>query len=83
MDMKRLTFTIAAAGVLASAGLMTGAGIGHADTFQTEGSYPTRQACLDAGPAVQAATPPFNWSDFWCVPDHQTIGNWRLVLSSG
>ncbi|GAB3003395.1 hypothetical protein MBOU_10230 [Mycobacterium bourgelatii] len=80
--MKRLTFTVAAAGVLASAGLMTGVAVSHADTFQTEGSYPSRQACLDAGPAVQAATPPFNWNNFWCIPDHQTFGNWRLVLSN-
>lgn len=82
MDMKRSIFTLAAAGVLAATGLMTGVGISHAGTLQTEGSYPTREACQNAGPAVKAATPPFNWNDYWCVPDPQTIGNWRLVLSN-
>ena len=48
----------AAAGVLAFAGLMTiGVGVSNADTVQTEGNYPTRQACQDAGPGVKATTP--------------------------
>jgi len=47
-----------AAGVLAFAGLMTtGVGVSNADTIQTEGNYPTRQACQDAGPGVKATTP--------------------------
>jgi hypothetical protein len=76
--------TIVAAGVLTFAGLMTTAvGISHADTLQTEGTYPTHQACQDAGPAVKATTPPGNWSNFWCVPDPRNVGNWRLVLSNG
>lgn len=78
MNMKRLV----AAGVLAGAGLMTvGVGIGNADTIQTEGSYPTREACQDAGPGVKASTPG-GWNNFWCVPDRTAAGNWRLVLSN-
>lgn len=74
--------TIAAAGVLAFAGLMTtGVGISKADTIQTEGSYPTREACQDAGPGVKATTPG-NWNNFWCVPDRTAAGMWRLVLSN-
>jgi hypothetical protein len=83
MKMKRTIFTFVAAGVLAFAGLMTGVGISNADTLQTEGSYPTREACQNAGPGVKATTPPFTWKDFWCVPDPKAIGNWRLVLSNG
>jgi hypothetical protein len=71
-----------AAGVLASAGLMTiGVGISHADTIQTEGTYPSRPACMDAGPGVKATTPG-NWNNFWCVPDRLNGGQWRLVLSN-
>jgi hypothetical protein len=78
MEMKRLF----AAGVLAFAGLMTaGLGISNADTIQTEGNYPTRQACQDAGPGVKATTPG-GWNNFWCVPDRAAAGNWRLVLSN-
>ncbi|MCV7031027.1 hypothetical protein AWC25_07310 [Mycobacterium sherrisii] len=78
MKMKRL----AAAGVLAGAGLMAvGLGISNADTIQTEGSYPTREACQDAGPGVKASTPG-GWNNFWCVPDRTAQGNWRLVLSN-
>ncbi|CDO87399.1 hypothetical protein AWC29_18535 [Mycobacterium triplex] len=78
MNTKRLF----AAGVLACAGLMTtGLGIGNADTIQTEGSYPTREACQDAGPGVKATTPG-GWNNFWCVPDRNAQGNWRLVLSN-
>jgi hypothetical protein len=74
--------TIVAAGVLAFAGLMTTAiGIANADTIQTEGNYPTREACQNAGPGVKAATPG-NWNNFWCVPDRVAAGNWRLVLSN-
>ncbi len=71
---------VAAVGVLAFGGLMT-AGVSHADTIQTEGSYPTREACQDAGPGVKASTPG-NWNNFWCVPDHTAAGMWRLVLSN-
>ncbi len=82
MEMKRRGKTIVAAGVLAVAGLMiTGVGIGNADTIQTEGSYPTREACQDAGPGVKATTPG-NWTNFWCVPDRTAAGAWRLVLSN-
>jgi hypothetical protein len=82
MQTKRSITTIGAAGVLACAGLMTtGLGISHADTIQTEGSYPTREACQDAGPGVKASTPG-NWNNFWCVPDRAIAGNWRLVLSN-
>jgi hypothetical protein len=74
--------TIVAAGALAFAGLMTtGVGIGNADTIQTEGSYPSREACQDAGPGVKAATPG-NWNNFWCVPDRVAAGQWRFVLSN-
>lgn len=84
MQMKRMMFKAAAAGVLAAAGLVaTGVGISNAETLQTEGVYPTHQACQDAGPAVKASTPPFNWNNFWCVPDPQNKGKWRLVLSNG
>jgi hypothetical protein len=75
--------TIVGAGVMAFAGLVTtGVGIGHADTLQTEGTYPSHQACQDAGPAVKATTPPGNWQNFWCIPDPRNVGNWRLVLSN-
>jgi hypothetical protein len=64
------------------AGLMTtGVGIGHADTIQTEGTYPTHEACQNAGPGVRATTPG-NWNNFWCVPDRANLGQWRLVLSN-
>jgi hypothetical protein len=78
MEMKRFV----AAGVLAFAGLMTtGLGISNAETIQTEGNYPTRQACQDAGPGVKA-TAPGGWNNFWCVPDRNAAGNWKLVLSN-
>ncbi|OBF60812.1 hypothetical protein A5787_18785 [Mycobacterium sp. 852002-50816_SCH5313054-b] len=71
-----------AAGALALAGLMTiGVGVSSADTIQTEGSYPTREACQDAGPGVKASTPG-NWNNFWCVLDRTAAGQWRLVLSN-
>ena len=74
--------TIVAAAAMAFAGLMTvGVGIANADTIQTEGNYPTREACQNAGPGVKAATPG-NWNNFWCVPDRLAAGNWRLVLSN-
>lgn len=42
------------AGVLAFAGLLTiGVGVSGAETIQTEGSYPTPEACQDAGPGVK------------------------------
>jgi hypothetical protein len=73
---------IVAAGVLAFAGLMTtGVGIADADTIQTEGNYPSHEACQNAGPGVKATTPG-NWNSFWCVPDRAAAGNWRLVLSN-
>lgn len=72
----------AAAGVLAVAGVLTtGVGVGHADTIQTEGSYPSHAACQDAGPGVKATTPG-GWTNFWCVPDPKVNGSWRLVLSN-
>ncbi|OJZ72903.1 hypothetical protein BRW65_15545 [Mycobacterium paraffinicum] len=71
-----------AAGVLGAAGLLTaGVGIGHAETIQTEGNYPTREACQNAGPGVKASTPG-NWNNFWCIPDRNVNGNWKLVLSN-
>jgi hypothetical protein len=74
--------TIVAAGVLAFAGLMTtGVGIANADTIQTEGNYPSHEACQNAGPGVKATTPG-NWNNFWCVRDRVAAGNWRLVLSN-
>jgi hypothetical protein len=73
--------TIATVGAVAFGALIaTGVGIANADTVQTEGSYPSRAACQDAGPGVQATTPG-NWDDFWCVPDREAAGNWRLVLA--
>jgi hypothetical protein len=81
--MRRSIFKFVTAGVLASAGLATiGVGISNADTLQTEGRYPSHQACQDAGPGVKATTPPFNWIDFSCVPDPKAVGQWRLVLRS-
>jgi hypothetical protein len=75
--MKRSIFA-----VLTFAGLLTiGVGVSHADTIQTEGNYPTRQACQDAGPGVKASTPG-SWNNFWCVPDRLLPGQWRLVLSN-
>ncbi|OBA80266.1 hypothetical protein A9W99_19585 [Mycobacterium sp. 1164966.3] len=83
MEMKRPIFNFVSAGVLAFAASMTiGVGVSNADTLQTEGSYPTHQACQDAGPGVKATTPPFNWNNFWCVPDPRAAGHWRLVLSN-
>jgi hypothetical protein len=74
--------TIVVAGVMAFAGLMTaGVGISNADTIQTEGSYPTHEACENAGPGVKATTPG-NWNNFWCVPDRTANGMWRLILSN-
>ncbi len=68
-------------GALAFAGLMTtGVGISTADTIQTEGNYPTRQACQDAGPGVKASTPG-NGNNFWCVPD-RVAPALALVLSN-
>ena len=82
--MKRLIYRFFAAILLAFAGLVTtGVCIGNADTLQTEGSYPSHEACQNAGPGVKATTPPFNWNNFWCVPDPRNTGNWRLVLSNG
>ena len=73
---------IVAAAALAFAGLLTvGVGVSHADTIQTEGSYPTHEACQDAGPGAKATTPG-NWNNFWCVPDRVAAGQWRLVLSN-
>ncbi len=83
MDMKRSINRFWVAGVLAVAGLLTtvGVGISSADTIQTEGNYPTREACQNAGPGVKAATPG-NWNNFWCIPDRNAAGNWKLVLSN-
>ncbi len=79
---KKRRGTIVVAGVLAFVGLLTtGVGISNADTIQTEGNYPTREACQNAGPTVKATTPG-NWNNFWCVPDRMAAGNWRLVLSN-
>ena len=73
---------LVAAAVLAFAGsIAVGVGISSADTFQTEGNYPSREACQNAGPGVKATTPG-NWNNFWCVPDRLAAGNWRLVLSN-
>ena len=80
--MKRSILTFLAAGALALAALMTTVGISSAETLQTEASYPTRDACENAGPGVRASTPPFTWKNFACVPDPQNRGNWRLVLST-
>jgi hypothetical protein len=71
---------IVAAGVLAFGGLMTtGLATSNADTIQTEGTYPSNEACRDAGPGVKATTPG-NWNNFVCVPDRTAAGQWRLVL---
>jgi hypothetical protein len=73
---------VVAAGGLALAGLMTiGTGVSNAATLQTEGSYPSRSACMAAGPGVEAATGG-NWANHWCVPDRTGAGVWRLVLSN-
>ncbi|AFC45252.1 hypothetical protein OCU_40330 [Mycobacterium intracellulare ATCC 13950] len=56
-------------------------GVRDADTIQTEGNYPTREACQNAGPGVKA-TAPGSWNNFWCVPDRNVNGNWKLVLSN-
>jgi len=73
---------IAAAGLVAFAGLMTaGVGTAAAATIQTEGSYPSHAACTAAGPGVQATTGG-DWNEYWCVPDRANAGTWRLVLSN-
>lgn len=78
MDIKRF----AAATLLALTGLLTvGAGVSGADTIQTEGNYPTREACQNAGPGVKATTPG-SWNNFWCIPDRNVNGNWKLILSN-
>ncbi|OBJ13447.1 hypothetical protein [Mycobacterium colombiense] len=78
MDIKRF----AAASLLAMTGLLTiGVGVSGAETIQTEGNYPTREACQNAGPGVKATTPG-SWNNFWCVPDRNVNGNWKLVLSN-
>jgi hypothetical protein len=80
--MKRSIGHLLGAGVLAFAGVLTiGVGVSNADTIQTEGNYPTREACQNAGPGVRATTPG-TWNNFWCVPDREAAGNWRLVLSN-
>lgn len=80
--MKGSINTLLVAGVLAVAGLLTtGVGMSSADTIQTEGNYPTREACQNAGPGVRTSTPG-NWNNFWCVPDRNAAGNWKLVLSN-
>jgi hypothetical protein len=80
--MKRSIYRLSAI-LLTFAGLATiGMGISNAETLQTEGTYPNREACQAAGPGVKAATPPFNWNNYWCVPDPRNGGNWRLVLSN-
>jgi hypothetical protein len=82
MVTERSIKTIVAAGMLAFGGLMTtGVGIANAGTIQTEGSYPSHEACQNAGPGVKATTPG-NWNNFWCVPHRVAAGNWRLVLSN-
>jgi hypothetical protein len=74
---------VVAAGVLAFAALMTtGVGISNAETLQTEGTYPSREACATAGAGVKARTPG-NWTNFLCVPDERAAaGTWRLVLTN-
>ncbi len=73
---------IGVATVLAFGGLMTvGVGISNATAIQTEGTYPTREACHAAGPGVKATTPG-NWNTFWCVPAHTAANTWRLVLAN-
>lgn len=61
--------------------LTIGVGVSDADTIQTEGNYPTREACQNAGPGVKA-TAPGSWNNFWCVADRNVNGNWTLVLSN-
>lgn len=61
--------------------LTIGVGVSDADTIQTEGNYPTREACQNAGPGVKA-TAPGSWNNFWCVPDRNVNGNWKSVLSN-
>ena len=74
--------TIVGAAGLALAGVMTiGTGVSNAATLQTEGSYPSRSACLAAGPGVESTTGG-NWTNYWCVPDRTVAGVWRLVLSN-
>lgn len=74
---------ILGAGMLAFGALMTtGVGISNAAGLQTEGTYPTRRACAEAGSGVQATTPG-NWTNFLCVPDDRAAaGTWRLVLTN-
>jgi len=80
--MKRSIGRSFAIGMLAVAGMLTiGAGIGNADTTETDGSYPTGEACRDAGADVMAATPG-NWNTFWCIPEGTAANNWRLVLGN-
>lgn len=61
--------------------LTIGVGVSDADTIQTEGNYPTREACQNAGAGVKA-TAPGSWNNFWCVADRNVNGNWKSVLSN-
>lgn len=73
---------IGVAAVLAFAGLMTiGVGVSNAATLQTEGTYPSLEACHAAAPGIKATTPG-NWNTFWCVPAHTAANTWRLVLAN-
>ncbi|MCA2321675.1 hypothetical protein JF732_17650 [Mycobacterium intracellulare] len=59
--------------------LTIGVGVSGADTIHTEGNYPTREACQNAG---VKGTAPGSWNNFWCVPDRNVNGNWKSVLSN-
>lgn len=80
--MKRAISRSFAVAVLTVAGLSTtGVGNADADTTETDGSYPTGEACRDAGADVMAATPG-NWNTYWCIPEGTAANNWRLVLGN-
>ena len=82
--MKRSIGSFLGAGVLAFAGLLTiGVGVSSAETIQTEGSYPTREACQDAGPGVKATTPG-NWNNFGAFPivRRPATGGWCSATDS-
>jgi hypothetical protein len=74
--MKKLIY---AAGLLATAGLMTTAvGAANADSVQVAGNYATLAACQADGPHVEVNTPGQAWTHFSC--DQHADGLWYLSL---
>jgi hypothetical protein len=74
--MKKIAY---AAGLVAAAGLMTGAmAVANADSVLVSGNYATQAACLADGPHVEVNTPGQTWTHFSC--DQHDDGLWYLSL---